>query len=141
MCAENQRLRDGSHQLVLDNKEITHRLGLADDEIVKLNYTIKELVDKEQSFIGQIKTLEENVTILTQQVESLMWERDQVANYSQSIAQESEHAWALSQNIEATWEEAQRRCAQLESDNMRLDWTLNQTTQEKMALERQIDFE
>lgn len=41
------------------------KLGQADEEIQKLNFTIRNLVDKEQNYISEIRMLEENVTSLT----------------------------------------------------------------------------
>lgn len=49
----------------MDNRDMFGKLSQADEEIQKLNFTIRSLVDKEQNHLSEIRMLEENVTSLT----------------------------------------------------------------------------
>lgn len=66
VCAENEKLRDANARLVDDNKHLFGKSSQIEMDLGKSEYTVNELMEREQTLIQEIRNLERNVTFLTQ---------------------------------------------------------------------------
>ena len=60
-------------------------------DLGKSEYTVNELMEREQTLIQEIRNMERNVTFLTQQVQTLEKERNEAADFGNSLASDAEN--------------------------------------------------
>ena len=84
VCAENKRLKETVNTMGLENKEMFARSTHTETDKARMEHTIRELVEKEQGYLNEIKNREDHISHLTQQLNHLAQERNQASEFCQS---------------------------------------------------------
>lgn len=107
------------------------QLSAAEQEIERLDHTVRDLVNRDQEMRAELRNREDSVSHLTQQCEALARERDDAARFGSSVARDFENSRALTVNMEHSQEELARRNAQLEADNLHMSRVMAQLEQDR----------
>lgn len=104
-------------------------------------FFIKELQQKEQNYIAEIKTLERHIDHLTHQLELAHKAMREIKEERDKFEVEIHNHQALSMNNESSKEGLQRTCAQLEQDKRFMSQQINDLKIEASALRQQSELE
>jgi chromosome segregation ATPase len=101
-------------------------------------FAIKELQQKEQNYIAEIKTLERHIDHLTHQLELAHKAMKELEEHRDKLEIEVNNHRTMNQNIENNQEGLQRLCSQLEQDKLFMQQQINDLKVEAGALEQQL---
>ena len=65
VCAENKRLKETVNQMGLENKEMFAWSTHTETDKARMEHTLRELVEKEQGYLNEIKNREDHISHLT----------------------------------------------------------------------------
>lgn len=98
------------------------------------HYMIKELQQKEQNYIAEIKTLERHIDHLTHQLELAHKAMREIQDERDRLEIEINNHKQMGMNLDSQQENLQRLCAQLEQDKCFMSQQINDLKIESSAL-------
>jgi hypothetical protein len=147
VCNENQRFKESVNHMNYQNKDSDGRIHSLEHDLKKAEVTINQFEEKEQQLIYEINNYDNNVTVLTQQLEAAQKEITQARDARDSLLRDHEAQRNLSFNNEVSKDELHRYVMELEShknileshvDEMQRDLNLQR---DRTEYERQRYFE
>ena len=113
-CAENERHQDAIKQVTEEHTRLYQKCLDMEKNAGGSTFFIKELQQKEQNYIAEIKTLERHLDHLTHQLELAHKAMRELQEDRDGFEVEINNHKTMSMNIENNKEGLQRQCAQLE---------------------------
>lgn len=113
-CAENERHQDAVKQVTDEHTRLYQKCLDMEKNAGGSTFFIKELQQKEQNYIAEIKTLERHLDHLTHQLELAHKAMRELQEDRDGFEVEINNHKTMSMNIENNKENLQRHCAQLE---------------------------
>jgi chromosome segregation ATPase len=115
VCNENQRFKESVNHMNYQNKDSDGRIHSLEHDLKKAEITINQFEEKEQQLIYEINNYDNNVTVLTQQLEAAQKEITQARDARDSLLRDHEAQRNLSFNNEVSKEELHRYVMELEN--------------------------
>ena len=115
VCNENQRFKESVNHMNYQNKGSDGRIQSLEHDLKKAEITINQFEEKEQQLIYEINNYDNNVTVLTQQLEAAQKEITQARDARDSLLRDHEAQRNLSFNNEVSKEELHRYVMELEN--------------------------
>lgn len=140
-CAENERHQDTIKQMQGEQNELYRKYLDLEKSMGGSSFAIKELRQKEQNYIAEIKTLERHLDHLTHQLELAHKAMRELEEHKDKQEIEINNYRAMNQNIENSQAGLQRLCSQLEQDKLFMQQQVNDLKVEAGALEQQLSLE
>ena len=115
-CSENQRLQDGLSNINYDNKDFINKIQALEKDLNQANMVIHQYVEKQGQMMYDIQMYDQNVTSLTQQLETMHQQLQEVQGDRDFLIQDQETQRNISFNLKPSREELQRHIVELENE-------------------------
>ena len=131
---ESERYQDTIKQLTEENNKVYQKALDLEKNMGGSQFMIKELNQKEQNYIAEIKTLERHIDHLTHQLELAHKAMKEIQEERDKLEIEINNHRQMNMNQENTQEGLQRLCSQLEQDKNFMQQQINDLKIESSAL-------
>mgnify|MGYP003853365131 CR=1 FL=1 len=115
-CVETERHQETIKQLTEDHNKLYQKYMDMEKNMGGSQFQIKQLAQKEQNYISEIKTLERHIDHLTHQLELAHKAMREIQEERDKLEIEISNHQAMNMNQENNKEGLQRMCSQLEQD-------------------------
>ena len=140
-CVESERHQESIKQLTEDYNKLYQKSMDNEKNMGGSQFKIKQLEQKEQNYISEIKTLERHIDHLTHQLELAHKAMREIQEDRDRLEIEINNHKAMNMNSENNKEGLQRICAQLEQDKNYMQQQIQDLKIEASALRQQLDIE
>lgn len=140
-CVESERNLESVKQITDDYNKLYQKLMDNEKNIGGSQFMIKQLEQKEQNYISEIKTLERHIDHLTHQLELAHKAMREIQEERDKMEIEINNHKAVNMNTENNKEGLQRICAQLEQDKGFIGKQNQDLKIEASALRQQLEME
>ena len=131
---ESERYQDTIKQLTEENNKVYQKALDLEKNMGGSQFMIKELNQREQNYIAEIKTLERHIDHLTHQLELAHKAMKEIQEERDKLEIEINNHRQMNMNQENTQEGLQRLCSQLEQDKNFMQQQINDLKIESSAL-------
>jgi chromosome segregation ATPase len=147
VCNENKRLKESVNHMNYQGKDSDGKINSLERDLQGAQMVISQFEEKEQQLIYEIQQYDNNVTILTQQLEASQQEIIQAREARDNLLRDHEAQRSLSYNSEVSKEELHRYVRELENHKNILECHLDELQRDlnlqrdRTEYERQRYFE
>lgn len=147
VCNENKRLKESVNHMNYQGKDSDGKINSLERDLQGAQMVISQFEEKEQQLIYEIQQYDNNVTILTQQLEESQQEIIQAREARDNLLRDHEAQRSLSYNSEVSKEELHRYVRELENHKNILECHLDELQRDlnlqrdRTEYERQRYFE
>lgn len=124
-----------------ENKELVNQINAMEKDLHHAHLAIQQYEEKQDQMMYDIQQYDQNVTVLTQQLEDLHQQFEETRMEKDSLIKDHETQRNISFNLESSKEELQRHIIQLEKERMMLYNQLDNFKRELDMYKQRADYE